>query len=85
VKRTQLYLDDDLWQALHSRARQDRTTISDLVRQAAREKYLGNFEERRKAMMAIIGLRKNRSDIQDATKYVRELRRDGRMDRLQSK
>jgi hypothetical protein len=85
VKRTQLYLDDDLWQALHNRARHDRTTISDLVRRAAREKYLGNFDERRKAMMAIVGLRKNRSDIQDAGKYVRELRRDNRLERLQHK
>jgi tRNA uridine 5-carbamoylmethylation protein Kti12 len=85
VKRTQLYLDDDLWQALHSRARQDHTTISDLVRQAAREKYLGNFDERRKAMLAVIGLRKNRSDIQDATEYVRELRRDSRMERLRNR
>jgi len=85
VKRTQLYLDDDLWQALHSRARQDHTTISDLVRQAAREKYLGNFDERRKAMLAVIGLRKNRSDIQDATEYVRELRQDSRMERLRNR
>lgn len=85
MKRTQLYLDDDLWQALHNRARHDRTTISDLVRRAAREKYLGNFDERRKAMMAIVGLRKNRSDIQDAGKYVRELRRDNRLERLQHK
>jgi predicted nucleic acid-binding protein len=85
VKRTQLYLDDDLWQALHDRARHDSTTISELVRRAAREKYLGNFDERRKAMMAVVGLRRNRSDIQDASKYVGELRRDGRMERLQSK
>lgn len=85
MKSTQLYLDGDLWHALHACSRQDRTTISDLVRRAAREKYLGNFDERRKAMMAVVGLRRNRSDIRDATEYVREVRRDRRMERLRNK
>ncbi len=52
VKRTQLYLDDDVW---HARAHLEKTTVSDLVRQAVREKYLGDSDDRRKAMMAIVG------------------------------
>ncbi len=84
MRRTQLYLDDDLWNALHARARSEKTTISDLVRQAARERYLGNLEERRKAMLAFVGIRKNRKDLPNSTEeYVRSLRRDTRLERLE--
>jgi hypothetical protein len=82
VKRTQLYLDDDLWRALHARARQEATTISDLVRQAARERYLGKVEERRVAMQAFVGLRKDRDDLRDSGETIRELRRASRIAKL---
>lgn len=84
MRRTQLYLDDDLWNALHARARSMGTTISDLVRQATRERYLGNkLDERRKAMLAFVGIRKDRKDLPKSTEeYVRNLRRDTRLERL---
>jgi hypothetical protein len=83
MRRTQLYLDDDLWNALHARARSQGTSISHLIRQAARERYLGNLEERRKAMEALVGIRKDRKDLPDSTEeYVRNLRRDTRIERL---
>ena len=83
MRRTQLYLDDGLWNALHNRARSEKTTISNLVRQAARERYLGNLDERREAMLAFVGIRKDRKDLPDSTEeYVRSLRRDTRLDRL---
>ena len=83
MKRTQLYLDDNLWNALHNRARTEKTTISHLVRQAARERYLGNLAERREAMEAIVGIWKDRTDLPDSTEeYVRSLRRDTRLERL---
>jgi predicted transcriptional regulator len=82
VRRTQLYLDDDLWNALHTLARSQRTTISDLVRQAVRDRYLGNLAERRKAMEALVGIWKDRTDLPDSTEeYVRGLRRDDRLER----
>ncbi len=84
MRRTQLYLDDDLWKALHARARSQGTSISHLVRQAARERYLGNLEERRKAMEALVGIWKDRTDLPDSTEeYVRRLRRDTRIERLE--
>ena len=82
MRRTQLYLDDDLWNALHTRARKEGTTVSDLVRQAARERYLGKLEERREAMQALVGIRKDRSDLSDSLAYVRRLRRGSRVERL---
>lgn len=86
MRRTQLYLDDDLWNALHTRARNQRTTISDLVRQAVRGVYLGNLEERRKAMEGLVGIWKDRTDLPDSTeRYVRSLRRDTRLERLRKR
>jgi hypothetical protein len=82
MKRTQLYLDDELWTALHARARLGGTTISELVRTAARERYMSNIEERRAAMEGIVGLWKERTDLADSEAYVRNLRRGTRMKRL---
>ena len=84
VRRTQLYLDDHLWNALHARARSQQTTISELVREAVRERYLGHREERMKAMQEFVGIRKVRSEP-DAVEYVRSLRRGDRLDRLREK
>ena len=82
MKRTQLYLDDDLWHALHVRASREGTTVSDLMRQAARERYLGNLDERRAAMQAFVGIRKDRPEFSNAVEYVRRLRRGSRLERL---
>ncbi len=82
VRRTQLYLDDQLWGALHARAQKEKTTISDLVRQAARERYLGNLEKRRAAMQNFVGIHKARAEDRDAGVEVRRLRRGSRLDRL---
>jgi hypothetical protein len=85
MRRTQLYLDDDLWSALHTQARKQGTSISELVREAARERYLGNLEKRREAMLAIVGIRKDVPESVDSTEYVRGLRRDKRLERLWKK
>jgi Ribbon-helix-helix protein, copG family len=82
VKRTQLYLDDDSWNALHARATLLETTVSELVRRAIREQYLSKLEGRRQAMEAFVGSWKDRSDIPDAVEYVRKLRRDNRLERV---
>ena len=82
MRRTQLYLDDDMWQALQIRARQSGSTMSDLVRRAIRETYLGTATDRKAAMTRVVGLWKNRDDIGDARDYVSKLRKDTRLDRL---
>lgn len=85
MRRTQLYLEDDLWQALHSLARRKETTISDLVRQAVRERYLGSLVSRKAAMQAAVGIWKDRADIGDTRAYVRGLRGGTRLKRLAAK
>jgi hypothetical protein len=84
MKRTQLYLHEDIWKALHIRSRQQRTTISELVRQAVRDKYGSSPANRRQAMQAIVGLWKNRKDLPDTETYVRRLRKGNRLRRLAS-
>ena len=82
MRRTQIYLDDDLWKALHARARSAKTTVSELVRQAVREGYAGKSDERRKAMQEFVGSARRRSEPVDAVQYVRSLRRGSRLDGL---
>ena len=82
MRRTQLYLDDQLWNALHTRARSEGTTVSELVRQTVRQRYLGDLDQRRKAMLAFVGTRKESSKATDATAEIRRLRQGSRLDRL---
>ncbi len=72
MKRTQLYLNEDTWKALHIRARQRKTSISELVRQAVREKYGRSAADRREAMQALVGngIWKDREDLPDSEQYV---------------
>ena len=85
MRRTQLYLDDSLWNVLHERARNRKTTVSELMREAVRERYLGKREERTKAMQEFVGIGKDSSGTSDAMEYIRKLRRGGRLDRLRRK
>lgn len=82
MRRTQLYLSETTWKALHVRARQLRVTISELVRQAISEKYENQAVNRELAMRAIVGLREDRKDIGDSTAYIRKLRKGNRLARL---
>ena len=82
MRRTQLYIEDDLWKTLHAEARREKTTISDLVRRAVRDRYPVNREKRRETMMAWVGIWKDRDDLPDAEQYVRNLRDDDRLERL---
>lgn len=78
MRRTQLLLDDDLWKTLHVQADQRGTTVSELARQALREKYSDPAAKRRDAMEAVIGIWKDRDDIGSVDKYVRQLRAGSR-------
>jgi Ribbon-helix-helix protein, copG family len=82
MRRTQLYLEEELWEALHAKAKLEGATISELVRVAVRARYIGNLAERRAAMLGIVGLWKNRRGMEDAESFVRNLRDDDRRERL---
>jgi len=82
MKRTQLYMEEDVWKVLQVKARQSHKTISELVREAVREKYLSNPTEREHALMGIVGLWKDRTDLPDTQTYVRQLRKGTRLKRI---
>ena len=82
MRRTQLYLEEDAWKRLHVLSRQSGDTISELVRKAVREKYLGDDNHRKEALLSAIGLWKDRTDLPDTQTYVRQLRKGERLRRL---
>jgi hypothetical protein len=84
MKRTQLYLQETIWKTLHLRSRQQGTSISELVRQAVREKYGNSPASRKEAMQAFVGLRKHRRDLPDTETYLRKLRKGKRLQRISS-
>ncbi|MBK9169598.1 MAG: ribbon-helix-helix protein, CopG family [Bryobacterales bacterium] len=84
MRRTQLYLDEEVWHVLHERARESGLTISELVRRAIQDRYLAPAEERRKVMQAFIGIREDNPGPTDTDAYIRRLRKGTRLNRLAS-
>lgn len=84
MKRTQLYLNEDVWKLLHIRSRQQGTTISELVRRAVRDKYGRSATDRRQAMQALVGIWRDRGDLANSEAYVRRLRKGKRLGRITS-
>ena len=84
MRRTQLYLQESIWKSLHLRSKREGKTISELVRQAVTDKYGKSSEDRRAAMLGVVGLWKDRHGIADSTSYVRKLRKGKRLKRLSS-
>jgi hypothetical protein len=82
VRRTQLYLEDQLWEVLQIQMRQSGVTMSELVRDAVRDRYMGGPGRRQEIFQAFVGSRKDRAEFADSEKYVRDLRRGSRLDRL---
>ena len=82
MRRTQLYLEEDTWQALHVHSRQSGLSISELVRQAVRERYLNAAVQRKEAMQALVGIWRDRPDLADPERYIRRLRKGRRLARL---
>jgi hypothetical protein len=52
------------------------------VRQAVREKYGNSPANRKEALQALVGLRKDRRDLPDTATYVRKLRKGKRLRRI---
>jgi len=80
MKRTQLYLDDDMASILSAVSRQRGTTISSLVRECIREKF-GSRQQIDKAALAreIGGVWKRRKDLVPTAQQVRTLRKGARL------
>lgn len=82
MKRTQLYLEESIWRGLQAMARNEQTTISELVRKAVQAQYFHPTAGRAKAMQALVGIRKTPTALEDSTTLVRNLRKGNRLSRL---
>jgi Arc/MetJ family transcription regulator len=82
MRRTQLYIDDDLWGTLRIRSQQAGTSVSELVRRAVREKYSTGLADRQQAMRAFAGIWSSRTDLADPEAYLRALRKGSRVKSL---
>jgi Arc/MetJ family transcription regulator len=82
MRRTQIYLDDDLLKILQAIAKQRRSTVSDLVRNSLREKYLDQRPDRHQILQSVVGGWGDRDDLGDSTDFVRNIRKGTRRTRL---
>jgi hypothetical protein len=84
MKRTQLYLDEEMARTLETLSRQKGTTISELVRAGLREHYMPGKDLDKVALArGLTGIWKNRRDLKDAGAAVRNLRKGSRLRRIQ--
>jgi hypothetical protein len=81
MKRTQLYLDEDVWKALHIQSRQSGKSISELIRETLREKYKLSLANRKRVMQGWVGVWKDRDDLPATETYLRQLRKGTRRTR----
>jgi hypothetical protein len=83
MKRTQLYLDEQMARTLETLSRQKATTVSELVRTSLRERYMPAKDLDKVALArSLTGIWKNRRDLKDIEAAVRKLRRGSRLRRF---
>ncbi len=83
MKRTQLYIEDDVFRILRRLSREKTTTISELVRAAVKKTYALEKPDHAEAVLRkAAGIWKDRRDIRSADQYVRTMRKDTRRERV---
>ena len=82
MKRTQLYLEESVWKGLEILAREAGVSVSELVRQAVKERYFSGKQNRAKAFRDVVGLWADRTSLGDSSSVVRSLRKGRRLDRV---
>ena len=74
-------MDEDVWKILQVKAKQAGCTISDLVREAVREKYAQSAERKKEIFESVAGLWAGRTDLPGTETYIRSLRKGERRKR----
>ena len=83
MKRTQLYLSEEMARTLAALGRQKGATVSELVRESVREKYMSRKEMDKVALAReLSGIWRNRRDLKDIEGTIRRLRRGTRLKRF---
>jgi predicted DNA-binding protein len=83
MKRTQLYLDEEMARTLATLGRQKGKTVSELVRESVEEKYMSR-KDLDKAQLArqLAAVWRSRKDLKDIDRMLRRLRKGARLKRL---
>ena len=83
MKRTQLYLDEEMARTLAALSRQKETTVSELVRESVQEKYMSKKEVDRVSLARqLSGIWRSTKDLAEIDETVRRLRKGKRLRRL---
>lgn len=83
MRRTQLYLDEEMGRILAVLSRQKGTTVSELVRESIREKYMSKREVDKVSLARqLSGIWGHREDLTDIDRTIRRLRRGARLKRF---
>ncbi len=83
MKRTQLYLDEEMARTLAALSRQKAITISELVRESVQEKYMSRKEINRVSLaQQLSGVWRTRKDLKEIDRTIRRLRKGTRLKRL---
>ncbi len=83
MKRTQLYIEDDVFKTLRRVSKEKAVSISELVRAAVRKTYaLEKPDDADIILKEAAGIWKDRKDIPSADQYVRQMRKDTRKERF---
>ena len=82
MRRTQLYLDEEMARTLSALSRQRRASISELVRESVRQKYMTEREvDRVEIARRLAGIWTDRKDLREIDRVVRALRAGTRLKR----
>ena len=83
MRRTQLYLDEEMARTLAALGRQKGKTVSELVRESVEERYMSR-KSLNKAQLArqLTGIWRNRKDLENIDRALRKLRASTRLKRL---
>ena len=82
MKRTQLYMEDDIFKMLRRMSKETSLSISELVRAAVKKVYA--YEKPEDADFILresAGIWKDKKDIASTEQYVRRMRKDTRKER----
>jgi hypothetical protein len=83
MKRTQLYIDEEMAKILSTLSRQRGITVSELVREGLRERYMqGKDIDKAELARTLVGIWENRPNLKAIHSIMRKLRKGSRLKRL---
>jgi predicted CopG family antitoxin len=74
MKRTQIYIDDDVFSFLEKESKTANRSISEIIRESIREKHRHKSNLLMKRLDSIFGIWSSRNG--DVNKYLKSIRRD---------